>query len=183
MTTRESTKSTRPCDVPTADVCLFPDCDREALRAGYCGRHYEGRPTTCAAKDCDRKATRRGYCHAHYQQLYARGLRAPVPPIARRRRRTPAELAQLETLMRQLGHEAEVGASVGFAEQIIVMLEDADLDAQIPQPARARWKEGHRLAENIDTERAGLRMQLGALLEHPVFLVAAVRALHDKLGA
>ena len=181
MSAREST--TRPSDVLTADVCSMPGCDRESLRAGYCGRHYEGRPTTCAASGCDRTASRRGYCHAHYQQLFVRGLRAPVPPITRRRRRTPAELAQLDRLMRQLDHEAEWGACVGFAEQVVAMLEDAELDATIPQPARARWKEGHRLTDDTATECAGLRMQLGALLEHPVLLVAAVRALHDKLAA
>ncbi len=138
---------------------------------------------TCIAPDCDRPASRRKYCHAHYLQLFVRGLRAPVPPVERRRRRTPDELAQLERLMRNLDHEAEFGMCVGFAQQIIAMIEDAELDKQIPQPARVRWKEGHRLADDTATERAGLRMQLGALLEHPVLLIAAVRALHDKLGA
>ncbi len=137
----------------------------------------------CSATDCNRPASRRAYCDAHYQQLFVRGLRKPVPPVERRRRRTPDELAQLERLMRQLDHEAEFGMCVGFAQQIIAMIEDAELDKQIPQPARVRWKEGHRLADDTATERAGLRMQLGALLEHPVLLIAAVRALHDKLGA
>ncbi len=195
MTTRES--PTRHIDVLPATICLMPGCDRESLRAGYCGQHTDDRPTTCAASGCDRPAASRGYCRAHYQQVYVRGQPTPTRIGERKRRRTPEELvrdrallhrspedrARLVELMRRLDVEAEFGACVGFAQQVVAMLEDTELDAQIPQPARARWKEGHRLADDTATERAGLRMQLGAVLEHPVLLVAAVRALHDKLGA
>jgi hypothetical protein len=185
MTTTESTTATRRLDVPAADACLMPGCDREQLRAGYCGRHYDDRPTTCAASNCDRKATRRGYCDAHYQQLYVRGQPAPTRVAERKHRRTPEELAKLDQLMHRLDVEAEHGIWLGLAEQLIALLVETGQAANIPQPARVRWKRGTVQAGAADAldQAHGYLLQLGAILEHPVLLVAAVRALQDELTA
>ena len=74
--------------------CQAPPCDREAVTAGYCPKHYQqirrcGRLTPereygkrqpgqrCRVEDCDGAIIARGYCDRHYQQVRRHGRLIP----------------------------------------------------------------------------------------------------------
>ena len=73
--------------------CQAPPCDREAVTAGYCPKHYQqirrcGRLTPereygkwkgapCQVDGCERVVIARGYCERHYQQVRRHGRLIP----------------------------------------------------------------------------------------------------------
>ena len=162
MTTREST--TRPSDVPPADVCLIPGCTRTEYRAGHCARHYDDRTRICAAPACDRPTKSRGYCNAHYLQIYHKGFRVPVKPRHKSTRR-----------------DADARLTTMFAQQVIALVDDSECMSTMAPPVRIQWYEGCIRAFDAETEQAGLYDQLTVLIEHPELVLAEVRVLREKL--
>lgn len=70
--------------MPWRGPCGYDDCDRPAIKRGFCHTHYEyrrrhglistnpapGPRGTCSETDCDSPHSAKGYCHKHYMATF-----------------------------------------------------------------------------------------------------------------
>jgi len=81
--------------VTLAKTCGAPNCDQQAVSAGYCPRHYQqtrryGRLTPereyavstakqryCSVSGCEELHISKGFCYRHYQQIRRHGRLTP----------------------------------------------------------------------------------------------------------
>ena len=133
-------------------------------------------PATCSAPNCDRPASRRGLCSGHYQQQ-RRGQPAFTRIAPRKRARTKAEIAQFTALVRKIEQEALRGEWLGYAEQLVALVNAAE-----QAPADPRWWRGWTLADPDDGHLAdGYALQVAALLDDLPALERTLRRLLTEL--